>query len=191
MEKQVELWLGLTSSAGPVAALCCLGRDGMAAWSITESFWHLVIFHMQGKGLGIYNVKCSAAQELPLPYLSTLFTVCTLSTLLGQTVSNFRQAISYSFPSVLSTSVQLYILDGWIDRWNGWDMNRWMDEWVGGWMNGKALKFTQVLYFFNSCSKCAAILIKSFISIETYFCAKFEKKSPYSHSFKSDFRKHN
>lgn len=36
-------------------------------------------------------------------------------------------------------------------------------------MDGKALKFTRVLYFFNSCSKCIAILIKSFISIETYF----------------------
>lgn len=84
----------------------------MAAQSITELFWHLVTLHMQ-EGLGIYNVKCLAVQGLPLPYLSTLFIVCTLSTLLGQTVSNFRQAISYSFPSVLSTvSNYIYWIGG-------------------------------------------------------------------------------
>lgn len=43
---------GLTFPAGPVAALCCLGREGMAAQSITELFQHLVILHMQGRGVG-------------------------------------------------------------------------------------------------------------------------------------------
>lgn len=44
--------MGLIFAVGPVAALCCLGREGMAAQSITELFWHLVILHKQGRRVG-------------------------------------------------------------------------------------------------------------------------------------------
>ena len=145
------------------SSVLCWGKGWVAVRLVIETLGYLLIFHKEGSRARSWPVKCLTLQRLSL-HCHMLWTLPS---------SHRRDNKQLLFPIPLYTTVVKMVsncvfwicMGRWMDgKVSGWKADRWMDRqrWKGTWI-------THVSDFFISCSYGIAMLIESFISIETKY----------------------